>query len=96
MTAYIIALVDVTDPEQYQEYAKRAGAASKTHGAEYLARGGRTVSLEGEPPPGRVVIGKFDSVEAAEAFYNSPEYQEAKSFREPAANARFFIVDGAD
>ncbi len=28
MAAYLVALVDVTDPNAYQEYAKRAGAAA--------------------------------------------------------------------
>jgi uncharacterized protein (DUF1330 family) len=100
MTAYIVAIVDVTDPDAYQEYAKRATEAAKKYhdklGVEYLARGGRTVSLEGPPPAGRVVVGRFNSVEDAEAFYASPEYLEAKSFRENAANFQLFIVDGAD
>jgi uncharacterized protein (DUF1330 family) len=100
MTAYVVALVDVTDPDQYQEYAKRAGAAAQKyadkHGVEYLARGGRTVSLEGPAPRGRVVVARFNSVEDAEAFYSSPEYLEAKTFRENAATFQLFIVDGAD
>lgn len=100
MAAYIIALVDVKDAEQYQEYATRAGAAVESVGPQYgtrfLARGGRTVSLEGAPPPGRVVIVRFDSVEAAEAYYHSPEYQEARSHRVDAADAQFFIVEGVD
>ncbi len=100
MTAYIIALIDVSDDGAYQEYAKRATEAARKyagkHGVEYLARGGRTVSLEGPPPPGRVVIGRFHSVEDAQAFYASPEYLEAKSFRQNAASFQLFIVDGAD
>ncbi len=94
MAAYLIALVDVTDPEAYQEYAKRAGAAAKNRGLEFLARGGRTVSLEGAEPAGMVFIIPFDNMEAAQAYYDSPDYQEAKTFREGAADARFFLVEG--
>ncbi len=43
MAAYLVALVDVTDPDAYQEYAKRAGAAAQKRGIKFLARGGRTV-----------------------------------------------------
>ena len=96
MAAYLVALVDVTDPDAYQEYAKRAGAAAKKRGIEFLARGGRTVSLEGAPPPGRVVIIPFENMEAAQSYYDSPDYQEAKSFREGAAEAQFFLVEGPD
>lgn len=96
MTAYLIALVDVTDPEAYQEYAKRAGAAAQKKGIKFLARGGRTVSLEGAPPPGRVVIIPFEDMAAAQAWYDSADYQEAKSFRDGAAKAQFFLVEGTE
>ncbi len=96
MTAYLIALVDVTDPDAYQEYAKRAGAAAKKRGITPLARGGRTVSLEGPPPPGRVVIIPFEDMAAAQAYYDSPDYREAKTFRDGAAKAQFFLVEGVD
>ncbi len=96
MAAYLIALVDVTDPDAYQEYATRAGAAAKKNGLTFLARGGRTVSLEGPPPPGRVVILPFENMEAAQAYYDSADYQEAKTFRESAAKAQFFLVEGVD
>ena len=96
MAAYLVALIDVTDPDAYQEYATRAGAAAKKRGIKPLARGGRTVSLEGAAPPGRVVIIPFDNMAAAQAYYDSPDYQEAKSFREGAAKAQFFLVEGPD
>ncbi len=96
MAAYLIALIDVTDPDAYQEYATRAGAAAEKRGIKFLARGGRTVSLEGAPPPGRVVILPFENMEAAQAYYDSPDYQEAKAYREGAAAAQFFLVEGPD
>lgn len=96
MAAYLVALVDVTDADAYQEYATRAGAAAKKNDLKFLARGGRTVSLEGPPPPGRVVILPFENMEAAQAYYDSPEYQEAKTFREGAAKAQFFLIEGVD
>ena len=96
MPAFLVALIDVTDPDAYREYATRAGAAAEKRGIEFLARGGRRVSLEGAPPPGRVVILPFENMAAAQATYDSPGYQEAKSFREGAAKAQFFLVEGPD
>ncbi len=94
MVAYMIVTVDVTDPEQYRQYTDRAPAAIAKFGGRYVARGGRTVTLEGDTESRRVVVVEFPSVEQAEACYASPEYQEAKSHREGAANARFIVVEG--
>ncbi len=96
MAAYLVALIDVTDPDAYQEYAKRAGAAAEKRGIKFLARGGRTVSLEGAEPPGRVVILPFENMEAAQAYYDSPDYQDGNTYRDGAAQAQFFLVEGPD
>ena len=94
MPAYILADVDVTDPEQYAEYRKLSSAAFDAHGITPLVRGGRTVKLEGREP-GRVVVIPFDSVEAAQAFYDSAEYRRARVARDGAADLNMIIVDGA-
>lgn len=94
LAAYMIVTVDVTDPEQYRQYTDRSPAALAKFGGRFLARGGRTVTLEGDPETRRVVVVEFPSLEQAEACYASPEYQEAKSHREGAATARFIAVDG--
>jgi len=94
MSAYLIATIDVTDPEQYSEYTKLSPAIIAKFDGKFLARGGRTVSLEGPQQNARVVVLEFPSVEHAERFYESDEYQQAKSLRLKAASARFFIVDG--
>ena len=95
MTAYWMARVNVTDQDGYGEYAKRAGPAIEKHGGTFLARGGRTVSLEGEEFSRNVVI-KFDSVEQALACYNSPEYQEALSFRWDSADRNVCVVEALE
>jgi len=94
LVAYMIVTVDVTDPDQYRQYTDRAPAAIAKYGGRYLARGGRTVTLEGDTESRRVVVLEFPSLEQAETCYRSPEYQEAKSHREGAANARFVVVEG--
>ncbi|NNG04727.1 MAG: DUF1330 domain-containing protein [Inquilinus sp.] len=94
MVAYIIAQVDVTDIDQYKQYAARTPAVVAAHGGRFIARGGRTVVLEGEADNRRVVVIEFPSLERAEAFYNSPEYQEAKALRIGAADGRFIAVEG--
>ena len=93
MPAYIVAEIDVTDPAGYEPYKKMAGESIQRHGGKFLARGGSTVSLEGDKPK-RVVVIEFPSVEAAEAFYRAPDYQAAVKIRQKASKGRLFIVEG--
>ncbi|MDH3231164.1 MAG: DUF1330 domain-containing protein [Alphaproteobacteria bacterium] len=93
MPAYWMTRVKVTDEAAYGEYAKRAGPAIAQHGGRFLARGGRFVTLEGDEYPRNVLV-EFPSVEAAQACYDSPEYQEAVAFAKDAADRLMVIVEG--
>ena len=90
---YLIARVDIKDPAAYARYAEAAAVAMKLYGAKPLARGGRHEAVEG-PARARNVILEFESLEAARAYYHSPEYQAAKAHREGAADGEFVIVEG--
>ncbi|MDF1483044.1 DUF1330 domain-containing protein [Extensimonas sp. H3M7-6] len=93
-SAYVIASVTVTNPAQYDEYRKLSTEAMRVHGAEVCVRGGKAEVLEGDFDPGRIVVLKFPSVEAARAFYDSPEYRKARAAREGAAVMRLLAVEG--
>ncbi|GGU78201.1 hypothetical protein GCM10009504_39070 [Pseudomonas laurentiana] len=94
MKAYWIAHVDVTDPDAYGEYTRRAPAAFAAYGGRLLARGGRSEALEGRPTPQRSVVIEFDSYAQALACYQSQAYQEAKGYRDGVARAEVIIVEG--
>lgn len=93
MPAYIVAEIDVTDAAGYEPYKKMAGESIQRHGGKFLARGGQTVALEGEKPK-RVVVIEFPTVEAAEKFYHSSDYQVAVKVRQKASKGRLYIVAG--
>jgi uncharacterized protein (DUF1330 family) len=93
-SAYVIAYVDVTHPEQYEEYKKLSSIAMKTHGAELCVRGGKVEVLEGDWSPTRVVVLKFPSLDKAKAYYDSVEYRAARSARAGAALMRMIVVEG--
>ena len=90
----IIAYVDVTDPQQYEQYKVLSTRAMQAHGAEVLVRGGKTEPLEGEWAPTRVVVLKFPSYDAAKVFYASEEYLAARKSREHAARMNMIVVEG--
>lgn len=87
-----IAHVEVTDPEAYGRYAALATGAIASHGGEFLARATRYVTLEGAERK-RHVVARFPSLEAAEACYNSPEYQAALEHARGASNRDLIVVE---
>lgn len=95
MPALWIAHVTVTDAEAYGKYAELAGPAIAKHGGHFIARGGRFVQLEGQERP-RNVVAKFPSVEAAEACYHSPEYQQALNHARDASERELLIVETSE
>ena len=94
-SAYVIANVTVTNPQQYEQYKKLSTIAMQASGAEVCIRGGKVEVLEGDWQPERMVMLKFPSMEKARAFYDSVEYQAAKDAREGAAVMRMIVVEGA-
>ena len=94
MAAYIIALVEVTDRERYAEYVKATPGVVSQFGGRFIARGGRTTTLEGAEETRRVVLLEFPSFERAQAFYHSVEYAQAKNLRSGAATATLVAIEG--
>lgn len=95
MPALWFSRVTVTDAEAYAKYARLAVPAVEHHGGRFIARGGRVVQIEGAQTDRNVVI-RFDTVEAAEACYNSPEYQAALAFARDASERALTIVETSE
>lgn len=93
--AYWVAHVTVTDEEAYSRYAALATKAIAAHGGEFLARGGRAIQKEGRAHP-RNVISIFPSLEAAEACYESAEYQEALSHAQGASERDLVLIEALE
>jgi uncharacterized protein (DUF1330 family) len=94
MTAYVFVDVVVTDPAIFEKYKVLAPATIEKYGGRYIARGGKTVVLEGEIKPNRIVMLEFASVERAQAWYDSAEYREARAAREGGATMKMIAVEG--
>ena len=94
--AYIVTEVEVTgDTDAYRrDYAAHAQGTVEPFGGHYLARGGRVLGTEGEPPKARIVISEFPSFEDAKAWRYSEAYMKIVTVREREAKSRQFIVEG--
>ena len=79
--AYIVVTMNITDLDQYKKYMGEAQEAVKAAGGEYLARGGRHETLEGDWQPHRVGVLRFPSYEKAKAFYDGQQYTKARALR---------------
>jgi uncharacterized protein (DUF1330 family) len=66
----------------------------KPYSGRYVVRGGTVAPLEGDAPKGRIVMIAFDSMQQAQDWYNSSEYNEIMSIRHRSASSRVYIVEG--
>jgi uncharacterized protein (DUF1330 family) len=91
---YMIANNEVTNPEGYKkDYLPPAQASIKAHGGRYIAAG-KGIAIDGEPPKGRVVILRWDSLEQLEGWRHSPEYENARKIGEKYAKYNVIAVTG--
>jgi len=95
MTAYVIAQLTIIDPEGFEAYRQAVPPVIAAHGGRYLVRGGAISSLEGDLGTPRIIVLEFPDKAAAEAFYNSPEYQEILPLRLNTATGSVVIVEGS-
>lgn len=91
---YVVAQIKVNDPDTYRNYITLVLPTIEVYGGEFLARGGRAVSYEGDPPGDRNVIIRFPSFDAAHNWYHSAEYAAAKKIRMSASTSVQTIIEG--
>ncbi len=90
--AYVIVEMQVSDMEQYKQYMAQAPDTVKAAGGEYVVRGGRSETLEGQWQPARIAMLKFPSVEAAKAWYDGERYRQARTLRAGATTLFDMVV----
>jgi len=96
MPAYIVIRLEADEPALLKDYQAVAPQIIEKYHGNFIVRGGSTVTLEGPAETRRIVIIEFPKMSDAEAFYNSPEYLEARKLREGIAIAEFVAVEGVE
>jgi uncharacterized protein (DUF1330 family) len=94
MAAYVLANVDVTDAAGFAQYREKVPATIAKYGGRYLARGGTTVVAEGSMTPKRVVLLEFPNLEAARAWFESPDYEPLARMRQRTATTDIWMIEG--
>ena len=92
---YQVVEIEPSNMEAYvKDYVPKAQAAIKAAGGKFLAAGGKTTTIEGEPPKARVVIQQWDSVEKIQAYRDSAAFKDLLPLRNSLAKFRAYAVEG--
>ena len=92
MAGYIVVNYKITNPEAYEDYVPAVMPTLQAHGAEVLVADSESEVLEGNPASITVIL-KFDSRDAAKAWYESPEYREVINLRTDNSEGMAVLVD---
>lgn len=95
MAAYVLAEIEITNPEGYKDYTTHVPATIAKFGGRFLVRGGAVEVLEGEWPQRRRVLIEFPSMEIARRWWDSPDYAKPKAMRRANSQGRLLLLEGA-
>ena len=90
---YWVVAADVSDPEGYKLYIAENAKAFRKYGGRFLARGGRSETVEGSSRS-RIVVIEFEDYATALACYRSPEYAKAIELRNGRALLDVVVTEG--
>ncbi len=91
---YMVAINEINDADGYKtKYLPTAQKTIKDHGGVYVAAGQGT-QIDGAFPKGRVVILRWESLEALNSWRHSPEYEQIRKVGENFAKYNVVAVDG--
>jgi uncharacterized protein (DUF1330 family) len=90
-----IAEITIKDQDGYnKEYLPAVTKAILDAGGKFVVRGGKTISFEGAQPAPRVVVIQYDSLDKAQALYESAAFKDAVAIGDKYATQRIFAVEG--
>jgi uncharacterized protein (DUF1330 family) len=96
MSSYFIALIDIHDPERYEQYLAGYDEVFRKYQGQVVAVEDNPRVLEGEWPAGRTVLIRFPNDQELHRWYDSEEYQLLARHRKEASIASIAIVTGRD
>jgi uncharacterized protein (DUF1330 family) len=94
MPAYVLVEISVHNPEEYEDYKKLSLPSLQPFNGKFIVRGGKTITLEGDWNPERMVILEFPAKELALEWWNSDIYAKAKAIRQRSASTRMIVLEG--
>jgi uncharacterized protein (DUF1330 family) len=93
MAGYFVANYTITNQAEYRQYLAAVGPTLEAHGAESIVIDRDSRLLEGSAGQVTVVL-RFVTRSAAEAWYQSPEYQAIRHLRTDNTEGIGVIAEG--
>jgi len=94
MAAYVLAEIEITNPDGYKAYTTAVPATIEKYGGKFLVRGGNIHVLEGDWPQRRRVLIEFPSVDVARRWWDSTDYEKPKAMRRANSKGRLILLEG--
>ncbi len=91
---YVILTEAIHDQPGMDAYGRASTRSIVESRAKVLAADAKPQVIEGDWHGDRTVVLEFESVEAARAWYESPEYEKVKPLRHAAAVTNAVILTG--
>jgi uncharacterized protein (DUF1330 family) len=92
--AYLVVEIKVTDQEGFAEYAEKATETVLQYGGSFIVLGAAAQAIESAGPSGNIVILRFESLDEAYQWLESPEYSAVKGIRHRTAETIQYLVEG--
>ena len=93
MSAYLVLNYTITNPQGYEAYIPAVLPTFASANAEVVVADYESDTVEGSPGPVTIVV-RFESKEAARAWYESPEYEAAKPHRTDNSEGMAVLCNG--
>lgn len=96
--AYVFSAVEgFADEANVMRYAATASAAIAHFGGRFMVSNAEPVVVEGDVSYGHISMVEFPSAERAQAWYDSPNYAEARAITSAAFQGRVLLfVEGVE
>lgn len=93
--ALMLIEADIHDMDGFRAYTQAIIPIVQRFGGTYVVMRGERQDLEGDWGTTRVVISRWPSMDAARAFWFSPEYQQAIKLRQGTGTFRVTLLETA-
>lgn len=93
MAAYIVGFVKTDGSDAIAKYLSRVPAIHEKYGATIICFDNNPTALEEDDDSEVVVLLEFKDKSAAEAYWHSEEYQEARRLRVGHATVKAILID---
>ena len=95
MKGYVVCVYkSISNDEKLKEYAVKAKAAVEKYKGNFLVRGGKKITTEGDEWKRTAVI-EFPSFDDAKNFFYSKEYQDAHAILKNTVVRHHHIIEGS-